>query len=716
MLSDDGSVSPALSSLDGDARTLVKAAAHPHAFGRTELPDDASTLVKAALHAPSSHPPEVDPAPAPLTEATFDGRYEDRARLGEGGMGEVRLCKDRRIGREIAVKVIRNGEGSRSDARVRFEREARVQGQLEHPSVVPVYDLGIRPDGSAFFTMKRVRGETLEEVVDALRAGDPEALAKHTRRRMLGAFSSLCLAVAFAHSRRVLHRDLKPGNIMLGAYGELYILDWGLAKVLGAPDSADAWAPDSRAAPVTEAPVEAPLSQRHRTVAGAMMGTPGYMAPEQIRGEIDALDERTDVFALGAILFEVLTLDPLFGRAGDGVHAILAATLKGADARASVRAPDLAVPPELDAICVRATASDPAARFASARELSDAVDRFLDGDRDLEQRRAMAERHTERAEALFTSAERAPTADAATADREEALREASAALALDPSHGGAIGLMVRLLLDAPLDLPPEARAELKQTSDASDAGRRSPAMAYATFLAMAPALLFMGVRNYPLFAAVTALAGAAFAVALWGARRGLSPLVVRVIYALSTLFIGFSSAYMGPFILVPSMIGANTLAFVVFGERRDRPYFVGLSLAGLVVPVALELLGLCPSSLRLLGRRHDRGAPGRLLPPPPHPRLPPAHQPRPRRHPRAPHRRHPRRHRPQRGAPLRLRLAPPPAPPPRSAHRRDARHVRHAPPGGLHRRPPRAAAAAAAGGDGGEAVRHDEPLAVGRRP
>src|SRR4029077_17484222 len=142
------------------------------------------TLVKAA---PSSHPPEVDPAPAPLHEPSFDGRYEDRALLREGGMGEVRLCKDQRIGREIAMKVVRPGVGSRSDARARFEREARVQGQLEHPRVVPVYDLGIPPDGSAFFPMKGVRGETLEQVVERLRAGEPEAVATHTRRRLLNA-------------------------------------------------------------------------------------------------------------------------------------------------------------------------------------------------------------------------------------------------------------------------------------------------------------------------------------------------------------------------------------------------------------------------------------------------------------------------------------------------------------------------------------------------
>ena len=153
-------------------------------------------------------------------------------------MGEVRLCKDRRIGREIAIKVIKDGHGSRGDARVRFEREARVQGQLEHPSVVPVYDLG---DPARRLRVLHHEARARRDPRRGPRRAPqrrPEAAATHTRRKLLGAFSSVCLAVAFAHARGVLHRDLKPGNIMLGSYGELYILDWGLAKVLGAPDLA----------------------------------------------------------------------------------------------------------------------------------------------------------------------------------------------------------------------------------------------------------------------------------------------------------------------------------------------------------------------------------------------------------------------------------------------------------------------------------------------
>src|SRR5262249_45364786 len=159
-------------------------------------------------------------------------------------------------------------------------REARVQGQLEHPSIVPVYDLGIGPDRLAYFTMKRIRGKTLEEILLAQRSGDAEALSAFGRRRLLSAFANVCLPVAFAHARGVLHRDLKPANVMLGEYGELYILDWGLAKVRGTVELMR-----------TEG-VETDDDPNQKTLAGSVMGTPGYMAPEQVRGEIESLDER----------------------------------------------------------------------------------------------------------------------------------------------------------------------------------------------------------------------------------------------------------------------------------------------------------------------------------------------------------------------------------------------------------------------------------------
>src|SRR5689334_12964764 len=162
-------------------------------------------------------------------------RYAARDALGAGGMGEVRSYADKRIGREIALKRLLPERADDVKSRKRFLREARIQGTLEHPSVVPVYDLGEEPDGSLYFTMKRIRGETLFDLIRRLAKDDPDALARWWRRRRLEVFGRICLAVHYAHTRGVIHRDLKPGNIMLGEYGEVYVLDWGLAKIADEP-------------------------------------------------------------------------------------------------------------------------------------------------------------------------------------------------------------------------------------------------------------------------------------------------------------------------------------------------------------------------------------------------------------------------------------------------------------------------------------------------
>jgi serine/threonine-protein kinase len=171
--------------------------------------------------------------PSPVTLETgahvarairFEERYEHRALLGEGGMGAVDLFQDRAIGREVAIKRIRP-EASSPGALARFVREARVQGQLEHPAIVPVHDLAENSEGTAFFTMKRVRGASLDDILDALATDAPDARARYGRRKLLTAFATVCLAVDFAHSRGVLHRDLKPANVMLGDFGEVYVLD-----------------------------------------------------------------------------------------------------------------------------------------------------------------------------------------------------------------------------------------------------------------------------------------------------------------------------------------------------------------------------------------------------------------------------------------------------------------------------------------------------------
>ena len=260
--------------------------------------------------------------------------------LGQGGGGEVHLCRDRAIGRDVARKTMLVPKGASASHR-HFLREARVQAQLEHPSIVPVYDLGAAPDGRPFFTMRRVRGQTLEQVLLGLARDEPPARAGWSRRRLLEAFARVCLAVDYAHRRGVLHRDLKPTNIMLGDFGEVYVLDWGVAMLVADPTTVE---------PVI-VPGEDPRSQ------AALVGTPGYMSPEQILGE--SQDARADVYALGAILFEILTLRGL--REGGTLESIAVSSAEPLPAFG----PD--VPPEPGALCAHALAFDRGARAARAR-------------------------------------------------------------------------------------------------------------------------------------------------------------------------------------------------------------------------------------------------------------------------------------------------------------------------------------------------------------
>jgi serine/threonine-protein kinase len=322
-------------------------------------------------------------------------------------------------------------------ARARFVREARVQGQLEHPSIVPVYDLRDDAELGLCFTMKRVRGRTLHEILqDRRRGADAPAL-----RKLLIALSSVCFTIDFAHQRGVVHRDLKPGNIMLGDFGEVYVLDWGLAKLNGDLDAAPGDAADAPAV---------------ATAAGAVLGTLGYRAPEQLDDALGPVGDAADVYALGAILFEVLTLRPLIS--GRDSSELAQKTLAGANARARERVLVIDVPPELEEVCVRATRRSPSDRLAGARAIHDAIERYLEGDRYLERRRALTAKHLDRAQRALEGQAGTPAAELDA--RADAMRELGAALALDRDHEGARALFMRLLTEPPTQVPPAARAEL----------------------------------------------------------------------------------------------------------------------------------------------------------------------------------------------------------------------------------------------------------------
>ena len=260
-------------------------------------------------------------------------RYDLIAEVGRGGMSTVFAAEDRTLRRRVALKVL-DVLDERGDLAERLTREARILARLEHPGIVPVHDVGRLADGRVFYAMKYVAGLRL----DAFASSD----ASLTDR--LRTFQRIADAVAFAHDRGVLHRDLKPENVMVGSFGEVLVMDWGLAKVLaggGEPEAPEALLRDGG-------------SSIH-TGHGAVLGTPGYMAPEQERGEIDRLDARTDVYALGALLRFLLSPPQSDGRSSP--------------------------PQAVLAICDMATAASPADRYSSVLEMSEEVSRFLDGRR-----------------------------------------------------------------------------------------------------------------------------------------------------------------------------------------------------------------------------------------------------------------------------------------------------------------------------------------------
>jgi serine/threonine-protein kinase len=404
------------------------------AFGpASDPPFPVGASVLQVLYGPMQEVPRLhlrdahEEAPAPVVRPCSPGgqqhaagRYQLQGEIARGGMGVILQGRDLDLGRDIAVKVLLKAHAHRSEFAQRFVEEAQIAGQLQHPGVVPVHELGLLPDGRPYFTMKLLKGRTLADLLAARPRGEPGpdpgngagpvaatapgpvGTGPPDLAQFLSVLGQVCQTLAYAHARGVIHRDLKPSNVMVGSFGEVQVMDWGLAKVLRAGGVADelkalqnhrrlntCQGPQQEFAGTTAAaPGEAknrngssplppsfvvPPSPSTQTLAGSVLGTPAYMAPEQARGEVERVDERADVFGLGAILCELLTGHPPFcGRGAEVQRKARAAELHEAYARLG----RCGAAPELVALARRCLAAEPWDRPRHGGEVADALTQY----------------------------------------------------------------------------------------------------------------------------------------------------------------------------------------------------------------------------------------------------------------------------------------------------------------------------------------------------
>ncbi|KAF0245717.1 MAG: hypothetical protein FD180_1381 [Planctomycetota bacterium] len=390
----------------------VKAAAE--ALGARELPrvDSAvraeilelkprSEVREWLLKLPTAGAPAQTPAFEPKSR---ERRYVIGAEIARGGLGRVVEARDGNLGREVAIKLVLDGLDQELSRR--FVREAQLAARLDHPHIVPVYDFDEMkaPGGGKglFLCMKRIRGRNLGVLLAGITPEEARDAGRYSRGRLLKIFQDICLGIAFAHSKGVIHRDLKPANVMIGEYGETLIVDWGVAK--------ERWTDDEVPAVDKGASLPGHPQTPELTMEGQVVGTPAYMAPEQAAGHLDEVDERSDVYALGGILYEILTRRPPFEGATqrevlDRVKAgriespsVRVSSLTARDASESMslpRVPLEPVSPELDAICLKALAFRREERYPTAMALHDEIQLFLEGVKERERKQKEARERVE---------------------------------------------------------------------------------------------------------------------------------------------------------------------------------------------------------------------------------------------------------------------------------------------------------------------------------
>jgi hypothetical protein len=322
-------------------------------------PDEQATIAKA-------------PATQPKADAESEkalGKHHLLGEIARGGMGAIMEARDPDLRREVAVKVMLPNASANPDVVARFVEEAQVQGQLEHPNVCPVHEIAQGPDGMPYFLMKRVRGKPLSDVIEDYHSGGDMNLT-----RLFEIFLKVCDAMGFAHSRSVIHRDLKPANVMVGDYGEVLVMDWGLAKIRGRKDTRE-----------NGLVVQTDRSEEAgdlRTMDGDIIGTPAYMPPEQADGKVSKMNETSDIYSLGAILYEILAGVPPFSGAP---YSIIYKVIQGEVVPPSERLKEhgagvqMAVPRELEAVVSKAMAKKQEDRYPSVKALREDILAWTEG-------------------------------------------------------------------------------------------------------------------------------------------------------------------------------------------------------------------------------------------------------------------------------------------------------------------------------------------------
>ena len=297
--------------------------------------------------------------------ATRDMRYTDFKTIERGGVCLIQSCKDNYLGRIVCHKSLRKEFINSKEERIRFLREARVTAMLQHPNTIPVYDISRDNRGHYFFTMKLLYGYTLHGIFEKLKENDNEIRREFQLNRLLGAFIQVANALDYAHEHGVIHRDIKPMNIAIGSYGEVHLIDWGLAKV---------WHKDEKIVEVEKRVPELSSTKDFRlTHAGKLKATPLYMSPEQVNNDAN-LDARSDIYSMGTVLYEILTLETMIE--GKTINQLMDNITNGRFLTPSERRPDRNIPRELEDICLKAVQTDPNKRYGKVSDFIDDIREF----------------------------------------------------------------------------------------------------------------------------------------------------------------------------------------------------------------------------------------------------------------------------------------------------------------------------------------------------